>query len=240
MSNENDRSSISTHQDSLWKNLTDEDLIDWNFRASDPQALDNLRTELPRNQEIPQIEFAYDTLLSGSGMVRCMHCKKTAKNHNRGFVLFYADGSRALVGKDCGAKQYGAAFEHAERQFQLARSRAHYLRRKRAIEANATEICDLVETVSSHPLVEMHSRLKKEFNWGMRSIAPSLADAAQKHDGALFSEERVRDYEAESTRVEKPGQKPRDIWRMVYRELGRLASPSFFRVDARPPSKLLP
>lgn len=240
MPSEISRIDLSQRPNSIWQSLADDELVDWNFRATDPEALGNLRAELPQTEEVPQVEFAYDTLLSGTGRVRCMHCKKTAKNHNRGFVLLYADGTRALVGKDCGAKQYGAAFEHAEQQFQAARSRAHYLRRKRTIEANATEICDLIETVSADPLVQIHERLKKAFNLGMRPIVEKLADAAQKHDGALFCEEQVRDYEAESKRKEKSGQEPGAVWKVVRRQLGQLASPSFFRVDARPPGKLLP
>jgi transcriptional regulator NrdR family protein len=239
-----------------WRSLTDEQLLETAFRADDPVSLDRIVQELPQTDEIPFVEFAYNTK-AGSGLrVRCIHCRW--ENHNRGFVLRFRDGTRILVGKDCGKKIYGADFDLIEKDFDAAKDRAYYLRRRRAaIEAARTFRAKLA-ALQRDPALEQFRTAKVAFNRAMPNLARALASACRQDAGALYVEAPVRDFEAEARREEqqevlaqrigamtktaikkardagllrRPGDKPKPIYKYVPKLSATIAGQAFFLAD---------
>src|SRR5277367_1741821 len=90
---------------SLWRTLTDQELIEAKLDIFDPETLAGLLPDLPSDYMDSVLEAQYDTTTTTGKMVRCIHCKKY--NHYHGFVFRTPRDERILVGIDCGEKIYG-------------------------------------------------------------------------------------------------------------------------------------
>lgn len=118
--------------------LTEADrlLLAREFNAPDPESLPGLLKALPPGAEIHDILYRYDVTPEG-GMknrhrrpfIYCAHCQ--GAHHWRGFVIQLDDddASVALIGEDCGEKQFDLHFRLVENDFHAARARQDNLRR---------------------------------------------------------------------------------------------------------------
>ncbi len=242
-----------------WSSLSDDQLLTTAFRTDDPARLPGIVQILPNTSDMPVVEFAYNTAGAGIGKVRCIHCKYD--NHNRGFVLKFDNGTRMLVGKDCGKKIYGADFDAIEKDFNAARDRADFLKMRLALIAHSSTLKTALANLASHPSIAMFAEARRDFNRAMAGVAASLASAAMTQSGALFVEDRVRDFEAEVKREEKQellqaqidkfskteikklrstgalpsgARKLRPIYKQVSRQIGTLAGLRFFELREMP------
>lgn len=247
-----------------WTTLTDDQLLGVAFSADDPTALDNVVLELPPREEIPTVEFAYDTKDSTGRKVRCVHCRYD--NHNRGFVLRFKNGRRILVGKDCGKKIYGANFDLTERDFNAARERAGYIRRQRAIRAATPGFVQAMASLLAHPSLMDFRNLRRNFNRCLPELARLTADACCRSGGTMMVEEQVRDLEAEARREEqmdihadrlakmtttarkraidngsilRSGKKLKPIYRTIPKPVGQIEGAAFFVTTEDPPDEAL-
>jgi hypothetical protein len=193
------RNSVTPTTQGRWANLSDEALLEVDFLSQDPTALPNVQLELSPTDEVPEVEFAYDTSETIGAKVRCIHCR--FENHNRGFVLQFENGDRILVGGTCGKKRYGADFQRIERDFDVARQRAGYLRRRNQTLAHASTFLNALERLPAHPMFGAYRRVKGDFNRSMGPLARALHDLGA--DGALYLPTKVRDFDAEDRRYEK-------------------------------------
>jgi hypothetical protein len=207
--------------------LQDRQLLELEFVHENPEKLEGLLELIPDTDEVPEIEFSYDTTLGSGERVRCRHCKKTATNHNRGFVLKYLDGSRVLVGKDCGAKQFGERFAFKQNQFAAARKRADLLRRKAHIIDNRVSALGVIEAIEGYGGWREYGLAKRSYRNGLWFAVADLADAVTRKNGRLYRKEEVRDHAAEDRRA-RAGKGGAPILAQVDIELGVLAGGSFF------------
>lgn len=214
---------------SHWAQLSDEEILSTDFCTDDPESLPNLLDSPPDNDEVPEIEFYYDTGKSGSGMVRCIHCKRTAKNHNKGVVLRFSNGTRMLYGKDCGAKQYGARFANAQNDFMKAKDRKKALERRQSILDNKYRLKHLFEGIAGDPCWAAYRELKRQFNRAMSGLSYELAEAVQRRDGKLFIEQEVSDVAAEAAYEKRTGRSVK-ISKRTETEHWRLNGQPFFDV----------
>lgn len=210
-----------------WDALTDAELTSLRFDADNPEELPNLLDSVPVTTEVPEIEFAYDTTGTNVGMVRCRHCKKTATNHNRGFVARYANGSRILLGKNCGEKQFGVAFRFRQERFRVAQKRANLLLQRAQFVANRRKLIDLVEHLESEPIWDAFATARRSFSHGLSFLVGGLVQAAVRDEGRLYVTEQVRDHEAEA-RQNSEKRPYRPVFKSVTREYGRLRGVRFF------------
>jgi hypothetical protein len=106
------------------------------FDAPDPESLPRLLDKLPDNAKILDILFRYGVTPDGGMKNRhkrpflyCAHCQ--GERHWRGFVIQLDDDdeSLALIGEDCGEKQFGLDFRRVENDFNADRGRQADLRR---------------------------------------------------------------------------------------------------------------
>jgi hypothetical protein len=226
------RAAIGQYHPGYWANRSDFELLtnELSF-IGDPERLENVVEVILDTDEVPRIEYTYDT--RGGEMVRCRHCKVSAKNHHRGFVLRYEDGSRLLFGKDCGEKQYGEAFAHHEREFTAAVKRAALLkRRQHLIEQREAFVRDF-ERIAGDPCWRAYRELKRSFFAAFSDLIDDLDEAAQKRDGALYGDIQVVDHEAEDAYERRTGRKV-SIPKRAHVVVHRLAGRDFYDIRHRP------
>jgi len=180
-----------------WSGRSDAELLAHDFYSADPSKLENLLNEVPVTPEVPEVEFTYNTLITGTGQVRCIHCKVSAVNHNRGFVLRFADGRRMLFGRNCGENVYGEAFGARRLDFDHALKRHGLLKRRERILAERERLISALEHIEAHPSWRAFAELKRGFNVAFPDIAAHVAEAVERRDGGLYGEQKVRDSEAE-------------------------------------------
>lgn len=224
---------------SFWETKTDSEILKTNFRNDDPEALPQLLAELPKGQEVPELEFEYDTRQSAVGMVRCRHCKKNAANHNIGFVLRYQDGSRILVGKNCGEKQYGQAFTYRANHFRAAIKRSELLRRKLGLMAVRKELVAALDEIKAYEGWMIYRDSKRSFWQGMHHILDLINTAVLKRDGVLTVESTFRDTEAEALVWTRTRKVSAPIYRTISTNIGVLAGREFFR-GGESPERIIP
>lgn len=182
---------------SFWEGKSDSEILKTTFRHADPEALPHLLAALRVGDEVPELEFEYDTRGTGVGMVRCRHCKKHAANHNVGFVLRYQDGSRILVGKNCGEKEYGQAFTYRANHFRSAMKRSELLRRKLGLVAIRKELVAVLDEIKAYEGWLIYRESKQSFWHGMHHML-DLVTSILKRDGLLAVESTHRDTDAEA------------------------------------------
>jgi len=235
--------------------VSDAELLARQFTTDDPESLDNLCLMVPETDQAPVIEFAYNLTPSKREerpYVRCAHCKYP--NHWRGYVMRYPDGRRFLVGKDCGAKIYGADFTLVENRFDEQRTRKGYLRRLGNVRVAFPELLRAVgDILHDHPVFTQYQACRRELHDNLPNLCRQLSLVASRRQGMLAVEERVRDYAAEQRRDEHqkeeqeevakltltqrkklrkkgllPKKDERPIYRTIERHVGRLAGDSLF------------
>ena len=195
----------STSKIGYWQSISDDELLEVQFTTDDPTSLPNIVETLPERNEVPIVEITYNVAGSPKGKVRCIHCKYD--NHYQGFVLKFKNGCRILVGRICGKKIYNADFNLAANEFEHARTRASYLRRRKTALVLAPLFVQAIVDLNAHPARRMFSDLKATFEKQLPSLMEQLQKIVRKNDGRLFIEEKVRDYDAEARRQDREGEK---------------------------------
>jgi hypothetical protein len=205
---------------------------------------------LPETDEVPNVEFAYDLRGTSHKMV-CIHDGRA--NHFRGLVMKYKEGTRILVGRDCARQIWGINFDVLIKDFDLAKDTAYYLRRRNAAREAAPAFLAALAALRADPSIGFYQSLKVDFRSKLSNLASLMDDLLDHHDGVLFREDKVRDFEAESRRNvqedekeapmtrkarhylkdmgfadEKPKKQLEPIFRRVPRILGALKGRDFF------------
>jgi hypothetical protein len=174
------------------------------FDVPQPEALPGLVERLPDNVAMPTILFRYDVTPDG-GMkkkdarpfVCCAHCH--AARHWRGFVLELAEGPLALIGEDCGEKQFGIDFRRVESDFHSARNRQDDLQRlieiRRLLPAFEQEL-DVLRSSAAMGAFDAYMSDLRCFG----KLRLVLQQIAQQGHGLLTCTSYERDLEAEARR----------------------------------------
>lgn len=225
--------------------LSDDDrsLLQRNFWISDPESLPGLLPRVPAKDEIPEIEYRYD-LTPPVGKtreyVRCAHCFRPI--HWRGNVGRYADGSRILLGCDCGEKQFGFMWAGREEFFSDRMSRHDLLVRLEGLEAALPLISSFLATLHEHASLEEFIRLRHELGTKMPELIAILTKALHATGGTLTVTEKVRDVPAELARDDRqkysknPETKP--IFKTIMKSLGQIAGGPFLLNGGTPKAEI--
>ncbi len=195
---------------SHWSTLSEEDLLRTTFTTSDPESLDGLVEDVPAaTSEPPYVEYWYDFRGSKRERIRCVHCRY--HNHLAGYVLKTAQGSRFLVGHDCGDKLYGAAFEALRSDYDDAREYASNLRRWRHLLAALPEFLEWLSSLQKCAAVRTFRDTKRDFRAELPRLFGAIAVALYKDKGVLSAEEKLRDFAAEE-RAEERFEREKEAW----------------------------
>jgi hypothetical protein len=175
------------------------------FDTRDPEGLPGLVDELPDDAVVHNIHYRYDVTPEG-GMrnrerrrfVHCAHCE--AARHWRGFVTELADGALALVGEDCGEKQFGLDFRRVATDFHAALGLQSDLRRVMEIRAMLPACeseLDALRRCGAMPAFDAYMAGLRRFG----RLAVALQRIAEQQDGVLACTSYRRDREAEARRA---------------------------------------
>ena len=230
-----------------WRELSEQQLLDIDFDTSDPESLDRLCIEVV-DEPNPEVETAYDMRARGR-MVRCCYCKHD--NHFIGIVVAYPSGRRNLVGRDCAVKHHGADFSVLLRDFDAARDRQDYVKRKRKLLAYRSAILQGIEDLKIHPAVFTFDGVRDAWklylpDWTWSGLARTAGG-----DGILKLTKEVRDTVAERRRDEQLGIVTKEhrkrarragerepIWTYETEERGQLWGAGFFAFGTKIATRL--
>jgi len=219
-------------QDRTARRLTDFELKDRVFAISEPETLADLTIFIPPSAATPTIEFQYDLTPPAKRSrpwVYCAHCGRPT--HWRGYVVKFDSGARCLIGKDCGAKYYGADFQLFEKEFDAQRRRQFQLRRIRALSQAFPHMLRSLAEFTALPSVLQFDEVRHAMKSRMGELTAALW-AVARSGGEMAVEELVRDHVAEAARDKNlgdvavaSGQQPDDndpIYLSVKRVIGQL------------------
>jgi hypothetical protein len=182
-------------------------LMQRHFDTPDPEELPGLVDKLPDGAAIDGILFRYDVTPDGGmrnrerrPLIHCAHCH--GARHWRGFVIELKDGAMALLGEDCGEKQFGIDFRRVESDFHGARGQQSDLRRVmeiRALLPAAEAELESLRRCGAMPAFDAYMAGLRKFG----RFAGVLQRIAEKDGGVLTCTSFQRDVEAEARRAEK-------------------------------------
>ena len=193
-------------------------LMQRQFDTPDPEGLPGLVNKLPEGATVDGILFRYDVTPDG-GMrnrerrpfIHCAHC--AGARHWRGLVIELKDGAMALLGEDCGEKQFGIDFRRVESDFHGAWGQQSDLRRVmeiRALLPAAEAELEALRRCGAVPAFDAYMAGLRKFG----KLAGVLQRIAEKNGGVLTCTSFQRDVEAEARRAEKlPGSQP--LWEKI-------------------------
>jgi hypothetical protein len=182
---------------------TDRLLLVREFNSPDPESIPGLLDTLPPDARVLDILSRYDVTPEG-GMrnrhkrpfLHCAHCR--GARHWRGFVIQLDDAneSLALIGEDCGEKQFGLDFRRVESDFNAERGRQADLRRlmeiREQIPAFEQELDALRKSAVMHDFDTYMAGLSR-----FGKLRFVLRETAQRNDGVLTCVSHHRDHDAE-------------------------------------------
>lgn len=219
-------------QDRTARRLTDFELKDRVFAISEPEILVDLTDFIPPSTATPTIEFLYNVTPPEKRSRPWVHCANCGRpTHWRGYVVKFDSGARCLIGKDCGAKHYGADFHLFEKEFDAQRKRQFQLRRIRALSQAFPHMLRSLAEFTALPSVLQFDEVRHAMKSRMGEITAALW-AVARSGGEMAVEELVRDHAAEAARDKNlgdvavaTGQQPDDddpIYLAVKRGIGQL------------------
>lgn len=220
------------------------------FTVDDPRTLDGVLSIVPGEAPVPEMEFSYDisppkgSIRDESTMATCVHCRHP--NHWHGFVMRFPDGSRILVGKDCGFKLYGAEFNEKHRSFKSARATSLRLSRIRTIDAQVDKSLGELWALAQAPALIAVLTVRKQLRDRMPALARALGAVATS-GGMLSYEVQVDDVigqlrdesleeDPDQKKAETDGEKKKPRTRTETRNHGSLKGAMLFRTEQSPAS----
>jgi hypothetical protein len=181
-------------------------LMQREFDTLDPEGLPGLVEKLPDGAAVHNIHYRYDVTPEGGmrnrerrAFIHCAHCE--AARHWRGFVIELTNGTMALVGEDCGEKQFGLDFRRVATDFHAALSLQSDLRRVieiRAMLPACESELDALRRCGAMPAFDAYMAALRRLG----RLAAALQRIAEQHDGVLACTSYHRDREAEARRAE--------------------------------------
>ncbi len=123
----------------------------------------------------------------------------------------FNDGTRFLLGKDCGSKMYGADFNGVHRTFEVQRSRQRRLRRYFSAREQLPALLADLRALLSDPIHETYVVFKSDLRRRFPQLFHELTEIARRADSVLYVEDRTRDYAAEQRRDDRHRKEEEDF-----------------------------
>lgn len=186
------------------KRISDEDLLERQFRYDEPEAITDLCRDRPDPELEPEIIGFYNVRPAGglksnstASYVWCSHCQK--QTHWNGRVVKDRSSKTYIIGADCGRKHYGDKFVAIDRTFEDQLARQRLLKRWSELLQLRSGLLDEIEQVLKDVVWQKIDLKRQELN----RIAPDLVYRLKpllKRGGSLIIRSRVRDHDAERRR----------------------------------------
>ncbi len=115
-----------------FKHFTDDELTKYEFTVDDPRDIEGLVWTIPKDVTIVALLHRY---IFPSEKLNCIVCREA--RHHSGGVALLSDGSKCLIGNDCGRKTFGKElWDQRISEFEKAQNRQELLDRSSQIRAN--------------------------------------------------------------------------------------------------------
>jgi hypothetical protein len=189
----------------------DRDLLARQFNfIGDPETIPGLVERLPPNSKLFRIEHKYNVTPPGGAKkgkrprIRCAHCH--APLHWKGWCIQLDDGSLALIGIDCGEKQFGLDFNSSANDFDFSHNRQTAIQRvieiREALPAALQEIRGLLKD----PAIRAFDAYQEQLHAIRRQnphLITVLAATLMEGQGQLAARLCIRDKAAEEDRARR-------------------------------------
>jgi len=186
------------------KRISDEELLERQFRYDDPEGLTGLCRERPDGSLEPEIVGYYRLRPSGgraanpaATYIWCCHCQKPT--HWDGRVLKDNSAKTYIIGADCGRKHYGDKFVAIDRAFDEQLARQKLLARWSQIELLRDQMLAEVDTVLKDPVWRTIDLKRQELHAAKPDFVFRLSPLI-KRGGSLIIREQLRDVAEEERR----------------------------------------
>ena len=187
---------------------SDRDLLGRKFHfAGDPEMIPGLIQRLPEDAKLDRIEHKYDVTPPGGAKkgkrarIRCAHCHSAL--HWKGWCVRLQDASLALIGIDCGEKQFALDFNSRTNDFEANYDRQTAIRRvidiREALPSALLEVQKLLEAPAVKVFDEYQAQIQR-----LRHQCPHLMNvlsATLRDRGQLTALVVLRDKGAEEDRA---------------------------------------
>ncbi|HBM88668.1 MAG: hypothetical protein P1U69_11850 [Parvibaculaceae bacterium] len=115
-----------------FKHFTDDELTKYEFTVDDPRDIEGLVWTVPKDVTIVALLHRY---IFPSEKLNCIVCHEA--RHHSGGVALLSDGSKCLIGNDCGRKTFGKElWDQRISEFEKAQNRRELLDRSAQIYAD--------------------------------------------------------------------------------------------------------
>lgn len=157
----------------------DRALLSREFRIDDPERLTGLLDRLPDDAEVAEILGHYDVTPKGGrafgnrAFVHCAHCH--GARHWRGYAIKLTDSRLALVGVDCGEKQFGLDFKTLENAFQSDQARKSALERLLSAKELLPALLAELDALSVAPVVSQFDNYLSDLRLQYRKFVQAIA-----------------------------------------------------------------
>jgi hypothetical protein len=179
--------------------------IESGLTVDDPTAVAGLLARVSKDAE-PTSAVDYNTRRSVGRKVDCAACGHV-RNHYRGFLVSFADGSRALIGIECGEREFfsGGAWARLSTELERRKEAALYERRAAPTVVALNAILRMIDDWAEH------ASRADQFLLDFRKLFPELwigLSRAAHRDGRLVREIRKQ--------VSEPGRDGQLVERTIY------------------------
>jgi len=176
--------------------LSDEDLLAYDWDTINPEQVPNWTKARP-SPDISALRFLkrYDlphATGSRAGMIWCVFCQE--RNHFRGFVVEYSDGSTRTLGRCCRVSRSDDLPDEIDAlrvRFDELRQRALLVRDFRALREPVRALAAELKGLEAHPSLSGLDHQRTAFANNLEGLLVWLQGTIKRNDGAIVWEEEV-------------------------------------------------
>lgn len=193
--------SASMQQKPFVLSAADRDLIADRFKIENPETLPGLMARLPENAELEAILYRYDETPPGgekfSDRPRILRAHCHGARHWKGYVIQLKGGATALIGVDCGEKQFGLSFKTIDDDFRAREDRQDYLVRFARVHELLPEFREQLVAINKSNALGRFDSFTADFSKKFSFVVGSF----KRSGGRLIVSERIRDSNAEDAKA---------------------------------------
>lgn len=185
----------------------DHSIIETVYAIDNPRKLPDLLPLVPSDSEVVDVEAVYDvTAPTKAHYIDCAACNRK-RNHTHGFVVRFANGKRATIGRTCADKRHQLEYERYLSAFDDKRSRVRHLREVLAMHETSCDFRACLDQLKVTDIITLRE-LRKNFRANYWDIATELA---KYPDGKIYGLVRKRNLDAERARDQRREKKIREL-----------------------------
>jgi len=183
---------------------SDTKLLDRDLSINDPTVLEGLVSKICPDDKLENVLFRYDVAIvygRSASRVHCAHCN--APRHHKGWVVELNEGRKALIGKDCGHKQFELDFKHSENNFKSLEARKNNLMWLQEAAIRIKETSRRYNSLLREPSFTHYNDFMRQLRKEHGQLSQRLGQMLREYPGNLTALIKVRDHQREDARIDQ-------------------------------------